>query len=87
MLFQLPCSEQEIFRHELMKCIYTQMYSILLQLSNQYTCAGPVPVFFSNEPDKTLVELKKSPEFAFDCLQALVSRLLEKGELTRYFNN
>ena len=45
-----------------------------------------MPVFFSNEPDKTLVELKKSPEFAFDCLQALVSRLLEKGELTRYFN-
>ena len=69
----------------MIKCIYTQMYSILLQLSNQYTCAGPVPVFFSNEPDKTLVELKKSPEFAFDCLQALVSRLLEKGRADKVF--
>ena len=45
---------------------------------------GPVPKLFSNEPQKTLEELKKLPQFAFDCLQALVARLLERGELSRY---
>ncbi len=44
---------------------------------------GPVPQFFSNQPDKSLEELKKSPEFAFGCLQALVSKLVERGELSR----
>ena len=38
---------------------------------------------FSNEPLVTLEELQKSPQFAFDCLQALVARLLERGELSR----
>ena len=45
-----------------------------------------MPKLFSNEPQKTLEELKKSPQFAFDCLQALVARLLERGELSRYKN-
>ena len=45
---------------------------------------GPVPKFFSDEPSKSLDELKKSPEFAFGCLQALVSKLLERGDLSRY---
>ena len=44
---------------------------------------GPVPQFFSDQPDKSLEELKRSPEFAFGCLQALVSKLVERGELTR----
>ena len=44
---------------------------------------GPVPQFFSEQPDKSLEELKKSPEFAFGCLQALVSKLVERGELSR----
>ena len=43
-----------------------------------------MPKLFSNEPQKTLEELKQSPQFAFDCLQALVARLLERGELSRY---
>ena len=46
--------------------------------------SGPVPKFFSNDPSKTLEELQKSPQFAFKCLQALVARLLERGELNRY---
>ena len=45
---------------------------------------GLVPKFFSDEPSKSLDELKKSPEFAFGCLQALVSKLLERGDLSRY---
>ena len=45
---------------------------------------GPVPTFFSNNPEATLEELKKKPEFGFQCLQTIVSKLLARGELTRY---
>ena len=44
---------------------------------------GPVPTMFSEKPDETLTALKKSPEYAFRCLHALVSKLLTRGELTR----
>ena len=43
-----------------------------------------MPTFFSNDPEATLEELKKKPEFGFQCLQAFVSKLLARGELTRY---
>ena len=43
-----------------------------------------MPTFFSNDPEATLAELKKKPEFGFQCLQALVTKLLARGELTRY---
>ena len=46
-------------------------------------CLGPIPTFFSEKPDETLAALKKSPDFAFRCLQALVSRLLTRNELSR----
>ena len=49
----------------------------------KYSTAGPIPKFFSKEPSKTLDELRKSPEFAFGCLQALVVKLVERGELSR----
>ena len=45
---------------------------------------GPIPVFFSENPDVTLKQLLDSPEWAFHCLQGLVSRLLVRGELSRY---
>ena len=45
--------------------------------------SGPVPIFFSDKPEVTLEDLKKSPEWAFKCLQALVSKLLIRGQLTR----
>ena len=45
--------------------------------------SGPVPVFFSNKPDESLQELKRDPSFAFKCLQALVSRLLVRKEMTK----
>ena len=50
---------------------------------SKYTAAGPVPKFFSDEPSKSLDELRKSPEFAFGCLQALVAKLVKRGELSR----
>ena len=48
------------------------------------TASGPIPTFFSDRPEETLAQLQKSPELAFQCLQALVSKLFERGELTRY---
>lgn len=45
--------------------------------------AGPVPIFFSEDPEATLQVLKSSPEFALSCLQALVSRLLALEAITR----
>ena len=42
-----------------------------------------MPTFFSEKPNETLAELQESPEFAFRCLQALVSRLLVRGDLSR----
>ena len=49
----------------------------------KFFLSGPVPKLFSEEPSKSYEELKRSPEFAFGCLQALVSRLVERGELSR----
>ena len=54
-----------------------------LLIKNYIFMIGPVPVFFSEKPETTLEDLKKSPEWAFHCLQALVSRLLVRGQLTR----
>ncbi len=44
---------------------------------------GPVPVFFSNSPEESLKQLQESPEYAFHCMQRLVSRLLAKKEISR----
>ena len=59
-------------------------YRILYDKFDNMAAAGPIPTFFSENPDATLSELKKRPEFGFQCLQALVSKLLARGELTRY---
>ena len=45
-----------------------------------------MPIFFSEKPDETLAALKKLPDFAFRCLQAPVSRLLTRNELSRFKN-
>ena len=42
---------------------------------------GPVPTLFSTDPEAALANL--TPQTAFKCLQALVSRLLAWQELTR----
>jgi hypothetical protein len=44
---------------------------------------GPVPTFFSEDPKKTRQELLSSPEYAYNCLQALAARLLRTNEITR----
>ena len=54
-----------------------------LLIKIKFFMIGPVPVFFSEKPEATLENLKKSPEWAFHCLQVLVSRLLVRGQLMR----
>lgn len=44
---------------------------------------GPVPTFFSEEPEATQAELKKSPKFAFDCMQILLARLVDTEQISR----
>ena len=44
---------------------------------------GPAPIFFSDQPDITSAELKKSPKFAFDCMQTLLSRLLDTEQISK----
>ena len=48
------------------------------------TVSGPIPIFFSEKPADSLKKLKESPEYAFQCLQQLVSKLFVRGELTRF---
>ncbi len=48
------------------------------------TAPGPVPTFFSSDPEASRKQLKESPEYAFQCMQRLVSRLLARREITRY---
>ena len=44
---------------------------------------GPAPMFFSEEPETTSAALKRSPQYAFDCMQMLMSRLIETEQITR----
>ncbi len=43
---------------------------------------GPVPTLFSSSPETAKKALSCSPELAFECLQALVTKLLARHELT-----
>ena len=50
---------------------------------NNLFITGPVPTFCSQQPEVSAKQLADNPEYAFDCLQALVSKLLARNELTR----
>jgi len=44
---------------------------------------GPVPMFFSEDPAVTIDMLKRSPRYAFDCMQMLLARLIVTEDITR----
>ena len=44
---------------------------------------GPMPTFFSDEPETTRKQLLNSPQMAFECMQSLLAKLLAIEELTR----
>lgn len=43
---------------------------------------GPVPTLFSSNPGEAKRSLTASPQLAYECLQALLSRLLARKEIT-----
>jgi len=84
----LPCSKAVIDANPSLQTDHTRgvlvdKFPILYELFNDEEVSGPIPVFFSNNPNQTLAALKKDPDFAFHCLQQLVARLLVRSELTR----
>ena len=84
----LPCTLSYIeanpdLKDDTTKGVLCGEFKILYDFFDDTLASGPVPMFFSESPDVTLQELKSSPEWAFQCLQALVSRLLVRGQLTR----
>ena len=65
------------------KGVLVNRFDIMYEAFDNKIASGPVPIFFSARLEDTLEDLKKSPEWAFHCLQALVSRLLVCSQLTR----
>ena len=83
----MPCNLDHIEATPVLKEDHTRgvlvnRFNILYEAFDDKIASGPVPIFFSAKPEDTLEDLKKSPEWAFHCLQALVSRLLVRSQLT-----
>ncbi len=88
MVQALPCSKEEInasptLQTDVTPGIIVASYPVGYLSFDGSTADGPVPTLFSNDPEATLKRLRDTPEFAFECLQALVSRLYAREELTR----
>jgi hypothetical protein len=84
----LPCDMNVIQNSELLRTDHTMgimvgKFPMAYDRFDGIKAAGPVPTFFSQEPVESARLLKESPEFAFECLQALVSKLLARSEITR----
>jgi len=84
----LPCTTRVIEANPSLQTDQTRgilvgRFKIQYDQFDNKLAAGPIPTFFSNKPEQSMAMLNDSPEFAFKCLQALVSRLLVRKELTR----
>ena len=84
----LPCSIDVIeanlsLREDHTLGILVEKFHIFYEAFDDMIASGPIPTFFSTRPDQTLEKLRDNPEFAFMCLQALVSKLLVRREMTR----
>ncbi len=84
----LPCSKKAIERNQVLCSdhamgIIVSKHPVLFDKFEDPSVLGPVPTYFSNDPERTLRELQESPDYAYQCLQALVSKLLARKELTR----
>ena len=84
----LPCSKAVIDANPSLQTDHTRgvlvdKFPIHYEQFNDEEVSGPIPTFFSTNPNQTLAALKKDPDFAFQCLQQLVARLLVRSELTR----
>ena len=87
MVQALPCTLERVEATEALRAENTKGIIVWTAAMDYYTFTNvpiPVPTIFSIEPEVTLKMLRNSPEFAYSCLQALASKLLVAGELTRY---
>ena len=82
----LPCTLDTIKANPALRQDNTRAI-VVAQFHVGYTAfnniPGPVPMYFSEEPEATNAELKKSPKFAFDCMQTLLARLVDTEQITR----
>ena len=84
----LPCSMEVIEANPALKSDHTRgitagKFLVHYQNFDGSTAAGPVPTYFSTNPEESTRQLTQDPEYAFECLQALVSKLLARREMTR----
>ena len=83
----LPCSLEVIEANPTLKSDHTRgmlagKFEVHYDAFDNETATGPVPTFFSSNPEDSLKQLNQDPEYAFECLQALVSKLLARREMT-----
>ena len=82
----LPCNVNAIKANPILRQDSTKAI-VVAQFPIGYTAfknlPEPVPMFFSEEPEVNSAELKKTPQFAFNCMQMLLSRLIETEEITK----
>lgn len=71
------------YRQDDTPAIVVASFPVDFEVFESEAAAGPVPVFFSEDPESTSKYLKDSPEFALACLQALVNRLLALEDITK----
>jgi hypothetical protein len=84
----LPCSLAVIDANPALKSDHTRgmtagKFRVDYTSFDGSTATGPVPTFFSTNPEESAQQLAQDPEYAFECLQALVSKLLARKEMTR----
>ena len=84
----LPCSLAVIDANPALKSDHTRgmmagRFPVYYASFDGTAAVGPVPTFFSSNPEEATRQLSQDPEYAFECLQALVSKLLARRELTR----
>ena len=61
--------------------IMVAKFDVMYERFDDQVASGPLPTMFSTNPEAATKNL--TPEAAFKCLQALVSRLLARRELSR----
>jgi hypothetical protein len=84
----LPCTLAVLAASRALQSDFTMgmivgCYPVEYEKFDGQKAAGPVPTLVSSDPDTALQHLKASPEYAHRCLQALVSKLLARKELSR----
>jgi len=63
--------------------IVVARFAVAMESFDGVAAAGPVPTWFSVNPEATLIALKKSPDMAHAMCQALAKRIIKTEELNQ----